>query len=301
MTGKDDTPNPTIKEDTIEALSKKMKQVKASDTVPSSSKKEVIRSGRINDPPTFDGNPGQIAAFIIHVNLCIFSDVARFPDDLSKICFLCSFLKGYAFTWAMPYLESLGTDDMDACMFSFSAFTAEFRSSFGEVNEQLHTETKLLRLRQGRDSAAEYGAMFRRLSSSTGYNDAALMGMFREGLSEDLKDEIATRELPEDLPSYMTKVIELDNRIRDRQNRRRYPDTRSSHFFRPRYTLPLNQKRESDVQPMDLDSARVTRFAPLTAEEKDRRRRLGLCLYCGGEGHTAYYCVKKGKGPTQGL
>lgn len=293
MKGKTD--EHSTEKETIEALTEQMKSVTTSEgkKIPV---KEFVRSGRINDPPTFDGNPGKISAFIIHVNLCIFSDVARFPDDLSKICFLCSFLTGYAFTWAMPYLEHLGTDDMDDCMQSFTTFVSEFRESFGEVNEQLHTETKLLRLRQNKDSAT-----FRRLSSRTGYNEPALLGMFREGLTDDLKDEIATRDLPEDLSSYMTKVIELDNRIRDRQSRRRYPDTRSSHSFRPRYTPSPSWKKEPDVQPMELDSARITRFAPLTPEEKDRRRRLGLCLYCGGEGHTAYFCVKKGKGSTQGL
>lgn len=92
------------------------------------------------------------------------------------------------------YLDNLGTDNLDEGMSSFTLFLAEFRSAFGEISEQLRTETELLRLRQGSRSAAEYAASFRRLSSTTGYNDIALLGLFREGLCDDVKDELVTRE-----------------------------------------------------------------------------------------------------------
>ncbi|KAI8146048.1 hypothetical protein BJV82DRAFT_490996, partial [Fennellomyces sp. T-0311] len=50
---------------------------------------------------------------------------------------------------------------------------------------------------------------------------------------------------------------------------------------------------------MDVDAAQTKKFAPLTKEEKDRRRKLGLCLYCGEAGHEAQSCPKKLKGKTQ--
>lgn len=38
--------------------------------------------------------------------------------------------------------------------------------------------------------------------------------------------------------------------------------------------------------PMDLSAF----WGPLTAEEKDRRRKKKLCLYCGKHGHMAMAC-----------
>ncbi|KAI0388691.1 hypothetical protein F5Y17DRAFT_463458 [Xylariaceae sp. FL0594] len=43
--------------------------------------------------------------------------------------------------------------------------------------------------------------------------------------------------------------------------------------------------------PMQLDRVATTGpRGPLTAEEKERRTRLGLCRYCGGSGHIAASC-----------
>lgn len=256
-------------------------------------------SNRINDPPTFDGDPSKIANFIGHIKMSIYFDGSRFQDEISKIIFLCSFLTGFAFTWALPYIENLGTHNLDICMSSFELFLEEFQRSFGEVNEKLNNETQLLRLRQGRGSAAEYAANFRRLSARSGFNEAALLCMFREGLSEDLKDQLATRDLPNQLSTYTMKVIELDNRIRDCESRRR-PFNRSSHTFapRPKYVQPENQPV---VRTTQVDTHTLRKFSPLSDQEKDRRRKLGLCLYCGGEGHTAVSCPRKGKASTQSL
>lgn len=250
----------------------------------------------------FNGDPSKTASFITHVKLYIYANGRHFEDDIAKICLLCSFLTNHAFEWASPYLENLGSDDLPDCMTSFNLFLEEFRNNFGEINEQLHNESTLLRLRQGKASAAEYAASFRRLSASIGYNDTALLGLFREGLSDELKDELVTRDLPTDLSSYIIKIVELDNRIRDRGKSKRHPAFRFNQAA-PRFIPPVHApNNNSDVQPMDLDATRARRFVPLSAAEKVRRRTLGLCLYCGNEGHIASVCPnKKGKASTQGF
>lgn len=257
-----------------------------------------MRANRINDPAMFDGDPSKIANFIGHVKMSIYSDSARFPDEISKICFLCSFLSGYAFTWALPYLESLGSNNLDLCMSSFPLFLEEFQRSFGIVNEKLNNETQLLRLRQGKNSAAEYSANFRRLSCGSGFNEIALLGIFKEGLSEELKDALTTKDLPDQLSLYTAKVIELDNRIRDRESRR-HP-FRNHTLLAPRSHL-APPPGHSAVLPVEVPNGFVRKFSPLTSEEKNRRRKMGLCLYCGEEGHIASDCPKKGKVQARGL
>ena len=45
-----------------------------------------------------------------------------------------------------------------------------------------------------------------------------------------------------------------------------------------------------DVVPMEVDAMRR---GPLSAEEKDRRRRNNLCMYCGAGEHFANNCPNK--------
>jgi hypothetical protein len=42
---------------------------------------------------------------------------------------------------------------------------------------------------------------------------------------------------------------------------------------------------------MEVNSVKFR--GPLTQAEKDRRRQLNLCLYCGGAGHNADTCPNK--------
>ena len=56
-----------------------------------------------------------------------------------------------------------------------------------------------------------------------------------------------------------------------------------------------NQSNSSAV-PMEIDAAKVTISSKLSLEEKERRRKLGLCLYCGKPGHIAINCSLKSVG-----
>lgn len=49
---------------------------------------------------------------------------------------------------------------------------------------------------------------------------------------------------------------------------------------------------------MDLSATGIARRGPITQEEKDRRRRLGLCFYCGERGHLASSCGGRASGQT---
>lgn len=221
-----------------------------------------------------------------------------YTDDLSKICYMTTFMTGTAYDWVQPYLEEIDEDEMDPCMTSFPLFVETFRAAFGQVNELVITENALLDIRQGSRPATEHNTEFRRLALRTEFNDPALLAIYRKSLSERLKDELATREMPRDLWDYMSRVVELDNRMRERDGEKRQAP-RPRQKFAPPVRSPY--QGQTFPQPMDIDAAKVKQFAPLTEGEKARRRQLGLCLYCGEAGHTASICPKKGKAKTQGL
>lgn len=256
---------------------------------------------RMNEPPRFNGKPEEIRKFITRIKMAIEISTDSFAHDLGKICYMCSFMEGAAFDWAQPYLEDIGSDQLDPCMTSFDAFLDAFCVAFGEVNEKLATERKLIYLRQGQALASEHAATFRRLALRTEFNEPALLALFRESLRDRLKDELAARDMPTDLWRYVSKVVDIDNRIRERETqRRRQPPRPHQRFSTPVSTSDRHTSNNNDdVQPMDLDAAKVKRGS-LTQEERSRRKRLGLCMYCGGDGHDVKTCPEKGKGQAQG-
>ena len=75
---------------------------------------------------------------------------------------------------------------------------------------------KLLDLRQGNQSAADYAIQFWTLAAESGWGEQALQATFYHGLADRIKDELASWEEAEDLELLISRVIRLDNRLRER-------------------------------------------------------------------------------------
>ena len=122
--------------------------------------------------------------------------------------------------------------------------------------------------------------------------------VFLKGLSEHLKDELAAREVPDELTSFVALAIKIDNRLRERQRER---TTRSSRPSPPAKPVPLRstsaetQLDQPPVRPAEDEPMQLGR-AKLTPEERLRRIRAGECLYCGQRGHFVSNCPARPKG-----
>ena len=75
---------------------------------------------------------------------------------------------------------------------------------------------RLLKLRHELGSAADYGITFRTLATDSGWNEPALISAFYDGLSDVLKDGLATVETPNDFETLVSMAIQLDNCLRER-------------------------------------------------------------------------------------
>ncbi len=137
-----------------------------------------------------------------------------------------------------------------------------------EVGEQL------LALRQGSSTAAEYALTFHTLAAQTGWDNDPLKLLFRKGLTTELQSELACRDEGRTLEQFIELTIRIDNLMRSRR-----PLRRSA-------TLPsaVTGRTTPEPEPMQVG---VTH---LTSEERERRRRENLCLYCGLPGHMRISC-----------
>ncbi|KAL0198990.1 hypothetical protein M9458_007530, partial [Cirrhinus mrigala] len=112
---------------------------------------------------------------------------------------------------------------------------------------------------QGRRTAADYALEFRTLAAQSGWNDGPLKLHYRKGLNQDLQ--------------YIDLSIRIDNVMRSRK-----PSWPLTNVFQTQPSTP------SAPEPMQLGTTK------LTVEERERRIRNNLCLYCGQAGHIRATC-----------
>uniref|UniRef100_A0A3B1JLN1 ribonuclease H n=1 Tax=Astyanax mexicanus TaxID=7994 RepID=A0A3B1JLN1_ASTMX len=226
----------------------------------------VPRAGcRLDLPTKYDGMASDCRGFLLQCSLYFTHQPAGYISDVEKIATVISLLKGKALEWATAVWEQAGTATQ-----SYERFESLFRSVFDNPPDGKEGGEKLLKIRQGGRTAAEYALEFRTVAAASGWNDSALVLVFQRGLREEVQKELACRDDDLTLERLIGMAIRLDNLIRERYHSpRSYP--------------------EDFPEPMQLGTTR------LSNQERARRHVMGLCLYCGTAGHLIRDCVSSPK------
>uniref|UniRef100_A0A4W5LSR2 CCHC-type domain-containing protein n=1 Tax=Hucho hucho TaxID=62062 RepID=A0A4W5LSR2_9TELE len=190
-----------------------------------------------------------------------------YVTNASKISLVCSLLTGKALEWVTAVWREDGT-----AFPSFGTFLQRFREIFEHPEGGMRADDRLLELSQGRNTAAEYALTFRTLAAQTDWVESTLKLLFRKGLSLELQSELACRDEGRSLNQFIELTIQIDNLIRSRRPLRTVPTS-------TQYPVTLSQ-----TEPMQLG------YTHLTPEERERRIRQHLCLYCGQPGHLRAFC-----------
>lgn len=247
----------------------------ASVPLPGSQMLSPLAEPRLPPPQRFLGDPSACDGFLTQCSLTFELQPSSFPSDRAKIAYVITLLSGKALSWATAVWKAQAP-----CCSSYSMFKEEFKRVFDHPLGARQASKRLLTLRQGNGSAAEYAIQFRTVAAGSGWNDEALMVSFLNGLSEAIKDDLAIREPASDLEALIDQAIKLDNRLRERNlHRQSVPTLSASPAPFPMLTVP-----QDSPEPMQLGRAR------LSPSERDRRFRERCCLYCRMQGHFRSAC-----------
>uniref|UniRef100_A0A3Q2G680 Ty3 transposon capsid-like protein domain-containing protein n=1 Tax=Cyprinodon variegatus TaxID=28743 RepID=A0A3Q2G680_CYPVA len=235
-------------------------------------------------PEKFSGNMKDCKGFLFQCRLIFENSPGSFPTDQKKITFILSQLTGRALEWAEARFAS---EDSFRC--DFPDFVSEFYQVFNQKSDQTIDSRALLNLRQGNSSVADFSINFRVKAAASRWNQCALKSAYFKALNDNIKDELATLDEPATLEDLIRLTIRLDNRIRARNSSRQRSQSFSvsapasnnaSVFSGP--TEPVSKPRsktQSLSMPVQVGHTR------LTPEERLRRFRGKLCIYCGETGH----------------
>ena len=237
-------------------------------------------------PERYEGDLGTCRSFLLQCSLVFELQPQTYPTDKSRIAYLIGSLRGEALAWAAAVWER-----GSAASCSYSAFTEEMRRVFDHPVRGREASQRLLRLRQGSRSVASFAVEFRTLAAESGWNEEALQGVFLGALSDEVKDQLTSREEEVGLDQLIALSIRVDNRLRERRRERGSRSVPTPSFesaatprSSPSFSAPPRRERGFSPEPMQIGSTR------LSSEERERRMRSGACLYCGLSGHLRSGC-----------
>lgn len=227
-------------------------------------------------PDHYVGSLKDCRGFLLQCAL-YFAHQPSMPDH-TRVATVVSRLGGRALEWATAVWEN-----EPHIVSSYNSFTNLFKAVFDHPVQGRGAGDQLLQLRQGTQTTAEYALTFRTKAAASGWNEAALLTAFRNGLRPELQKELACRDDDLSLDSLISLAIRLDHLLRERQ---RLPE--------PAPTTLHNRTRDvAESEPMQLGSTR------LSAAERRARLAEGRCLYCGELGHTLSVCQSRPSGSSR--
>ncbi len=159
-------------------------------------------------PASYTGDSAECGGFLLQLALHIEMQPQKFPIERSKVAFLISLLSGRALLWAKA-LWNMNSVIIN----SYKAFTNHFKEVFGMATGALSVSDQLLRLRQGAFSTNDYTLQFRTLEATSGWNEAALLSAYRQGLDSRICAQMAIYDDSVGLESFMQKANRISQRL----------------------------------------------------------------------------------------
>jgi len=126
----------------------------------------IRRSGKIPNPPVFNGNREKIEGFIAQLRLKLFSDPTLFPTPALRMADAFNRLEGRAQAQILPYIQAGATFSLP----DVDDIICVLNNAFGDPDPLATARSKPYQLKQGKNEFTNYFAEFQILVSKLDWN-----------------------------------------------------------------------------------------------------------------------------------
>lgn len=232
-------------------------------------------------PEKFSGDLDKSRGFLTQCSFIFREQPRSYFSDGAKVGLMVESMTGRALQWAQAVVS------MQPAI-SYEDFLCKFRCVFDKGSSADSAAHRMFSLKQGWRSVADFSIDFWILAEETGWQENALRGAFINGLNENLKRELASRELPKSLSALVNVCIQLDEHRREFGRR---PAGGSKTSAGP----SLEWRREWEEQPLEEEQPMQIGRASFRSVARRRRPQGGECFTCGKRGHFSDKCPESGK------
>jgi hypothetical protein len=245
------------------------------------------REPKVADPPIFSGDRDQVQSFIRSVRTCFALAPSRFPagEEVRRILFALGFIQGgTAGTWANNAANALLDPNVPNPYNTFQEFQDAFERAFGALDraQKARTDLAALRMKPG-DTVEGFTTSFEALAIHTGYNEPALIEIYRSGLLNRIVEKIysdSNGQLPADLTAWKTKARHLDNL---------YHELKALQLRNPHNPAAAPRVNRAPA-PRSITIAPAASPASDAMDVDGHRRNSIRCYNCNKFGHIARNC-----------
>jgi hypothetical protein len=271
----------------------------------------------------FDGSRSRTRDFLTDMEM-----QTRGMKNEDKIAEVYCFLEGRAYKWMSGKIRQQTKTGIPLRLLrDWPFFVEEFTRYFSPINRELEGRQKLAKIKHGK-SIHEFRSDFDEVREILSWSDAPICAFVMSKLRPEHKRQLYAYQHLFDMSNYeelMKYVLLVDSNMQEvemdedishpRVSPQPQKDFRSSKSFNlPRSFRPRNKRPYSSFTkaspvvefsvPQKRSASDVTGAEPpqkkfkkgrLTKEERERRYREGLCVYCGEAGHLVNNCPQLNK------
>ncbi|KAI9882202.1 MAG: hypothetical protein M1823_006052 [Watsoniomyces obsoletus] len=255
---------------------------------------------KYRDPPVYYGDRDP-RFLLLQIQSDIMPDLEHFAADKTKIDYAARNLGDNSAIKKKFQLMLLSGKNEPATR-NWEAFKAWCMSNYGATDPVLSAKLGIQNLRyQPGQSIRQFINEFETHLMDLHWDDSAVIVVFREKLPLHITRRINQghfQHRPSTFAEYKLAAITAENNIElERQGRgdehTHYPQSKNPK--RVRFT-PISSPPRSNSVLADRTPNGPAQSHSISQEERDRRKRLGLCNYWGGSGHYATACPAKRRG-----